>query len=550
MKVCTRTQLLDGFELIKGDLIEKKGWAIRITHVSEERATVWLGKVIDCLSTRLTLLEIVGQPQFIEQLEKLYQIEIDVTRLQQQYGALAANVSDLSHKLDNADNRINAVEQAYRYEGMSEPHLLAVKQQAKTIIQNRYMAKQVIQGLFGRPFQLQGQYINVQMLYQNQVSEKRASGENAEEKDKKAGLKLFQDVRVTSFEDIFGQKMAIEISQLLLPAKQLLKEDQKSNETNPHEPPRLLLIQGRAGIGKTTFVEYVAREWGAGRLWLELNWLFVLRLRDLREVHFLKAFEQGKVYGLSDWVYHTHFAATLSEIDFKTLWQREIEPELMQGKILFVLDGYDETPEQHACQHALQDLLDRRIPTFITSRPYGVSNLPATRRDLEVVGFVDENVEKYVKYYFGEAQAEKAEQILKGLHNNSALWGNAHIPVTLNVMCGVLQPSENLTIALEELSTFSGLYGQMELKLLERAYRKNKEAEWNDTRKNLLAKKQRQFLEKFYAKHREVLSRLAYNALEFQQLVMSPEALSLALEQSGISYPYGQTHLYLTPALL
>ena len=90
-----------------------------------------------------------------------------------------------------------------------------------------------------------------------------------------------------SIEEIIGEKISIEIPALFSPAKGLLEEDQKTHELNPDKPPLFLLIQGRAGIGKSTFVDYVAKEWSKGTLWQErFKWVFVLRLRDLRDIRF------------------------------------------------------------------------------------------------------------------------------------------------------------------------------------------------------------------------------------------------------------------------
>jgi hypothetical protein len=146
-------------------------------------------------------------------------------------------------------------------------------------LKQKYSQYTHVQALFGEPMALDGQYINVQMLYQ--VIEERKE-EKAQSSSNNTAPKEFVDTRVTSFETIFSKKEPLAIQQLFTPAKQLLTEKQRTHEAHPDVPPHFILLQGRAGIGKTTFVNFVTREWAFGRLWSEYYWVLSLRFKDLR----------------------------------------------------------------------------------------------------------------------------------------------------------------------------------------------------------------------------------------------------------------------------
>lgn len=406
--------------------------------------------------------------------------------------------------------------------------------QALEHLRKKYQQHSAVSSLFGHPISLDKQYINVQMLYQvkEEKKEKEASDKNKEE----AAPKDFHDVRMSSFEDIFSKKQAIQISEILLPANQLLKGNQKTSEFNPDKSPKLSLIQGRAGIGKTTFINYGGFAWSLGNLWGEFDWVFALRFRDLREHRFAQAYEQGQVWSLSDWVYQIHFADKFDKAQFHSLWEWVIAPKL-NDKVLFLLDGYDEAPTLHPCQQALTDLLNNATAKMITSRPYGLSDLPQDRRELEVVGFVDENVEKYVQLYFGQAQENKAKQIISALKSNASLWGSAHIPVTLNILCGVLEKEHDVNAMMTELETMAGLYAQMELALFVHAYCKTPKdaAKHKDQLKSLdRMNKKALLVDDVYRESREYLSSLALAGFTHEKLIISPEELNRVLREAHV----------------
>lgn len=181
------------------------------------------------------------------------------------------------------------------------------------LIREKYLAFKEVQGLFGAPMAVEGQYINVQMIYQVKKDKEK---KDDEEKDKKK-----TDKRISSYEDIYGTKRPLAIEKIFEPAKQLLRGNEKTTELNPDAPPKLVVLQGRAGIGKTTTAQYIAREWAKWRLWAEYSWVFLLRFRDLRG-------SDGDQKLMSEWVYDSLFAGVVAKDGFLMLWEDMIQPQV------------------------------------------------------------------------------------------------------------------------------------------------------------------------------------------------------------------------------
>lgn len=112
------------------------------------------------------------------------------------------------------------------------------------------------------------------------------------------------------------------------------------------------------------------------------------------------------------------------------------------GKVLWVLDGYDEfvqnIPEQ------LKDTFNYVLETqhhILTSRPYAITLSSDVK--MEILGFPDDTIPKYVEQFFDQIKHEIPNALLQGqkLLNFSkstpSIWGIAHIPVNLELICSL-----------------------------------------------------------------------------------------------------------------
>ncbi|CAF5014769.1 unnamed protein product, partial [Rotaria magnacalcarata] len=224
-----------------------------------------------------------------------------------------------------------------------------------------------------------------------------------------------------TFEDIYGVKTPINVKDIFNTCKEAGKK---------------VLVFGRAGIGKSTFCRYVSHQWAKSALWLEYNLVVLISLRSLTENRY-PPLSSGKSYSLVDIVAKECFSHDLSEEDKSLLRQ-----QLNKRTVLWLLDGYDEIV-QNVPSH-LQRVFEQLLNTphhIVTSRPY-FNTLSRSVR-VEIVGFTDENISKYVEVYFNQLHDKflnglfEGQKVLKFLRLNPRVWGIAHIPVNLELICSI-----------------------------------------------------------------------------------------------------------------
>ncbi|CAM4965112.1 unnamed protein product, partial [Rotaria socialis] len=131
------------------------------------------------------------------------------------------------------------------------------------------------------------------------------------------------------------------------------------------------------------------------------------------------------------------FSHDLSEEDTSLL--RE---QLNKRTVLWLLDGYDEIV-QNVPSH-LQRVFEQLLNTphhIVTSRPYFNALSRSVR--VEIVGFTDGNTSKYVEVFFNQLRDKfpnalfEGQKVLNLLRLNPRIWGIAHIPVNLELICSI-----------------------------------------------------------------------------------------------------------------
>jgi len=85
-----------------------------------------------------------------------------------------------------------------------------------------------------------------------------------------------------------------------------------------------------------------------------------------------------------------------------------------------------------------------------------------TFEQLENIGFTNKNIEKYVEKF----NSEENKRLMKFLKNNKSIWGIAHVPINLELICSIWDSY----IKCEEQTeyTMTDLYCKIVEKLLER----------------------------------------------------------------------------------
>ncbi|CAF2202436.1 unnamed protein product [Rotaria magnacalcarata] len=279
-----------------------------------------------------------------------------------------------------------------------------------------------------KSFPIEQSYINLAIVdaKDQQEKEKKLKEQDQKmkerEKQKDFNLEKQHGEIIGTYEEIYGHKTSIDVENIFQQCKDQIKK---------------VLVLGRAGIGKSTFCQYVTYRWAKGELWSEYKLVILIRLRRLTDNRYPPR-KEGKEYSLIDLVKKEY-----SPCEDLSAEQTQHFKELCKNRqVLWILDGYDEfaqnIPEQ------LKDVFDHVRETqhhILTSRPYAIKSSYDVK--LEITGFTNDNIVKYVEQFFVQITKEinndssVTKKLLRLLKSNSSIWGVAHIPVNLELICSL-----------------------------------------------------------------------------------------------------------------
>lgn len=312
---------------------------------------------------------------------------------------------------------------------------------------------------------------------------------------------------MNAFEQIYGMETTIDI-------KDIFKRCQYQEKQ--------ILIYGLAGIGKSTFCQYIAYRWAVDSYWPQYELLVLIHLRYLTGNQY-PPLPLGQSYSLIDLVKRQLFPYDLSESDEKFLKER-----FNPSKTLWILDGYDEIV-QNVPSH-LECLLQQLLKTenhILTSRSY--MNTLSYDVQMEITGFTDKNIEEYMKQFFNQMKNEvdnisvKSDELFAFLRSNPSVWCVAHIPLNLELICSVWIDKDRSEI---EKLTVTKLYDMM----VEWICRRHLKAQ-NISTLNLRKKELYQCCQKELT----FLETLAFNAMAINTIIIQPTLLEKTLDETNIS---------------
>ncbi|KAI8601384.1 hypothetical protein EDD21DRAFT_353715 [Dissophora ornata] len=300
--------------------------------------------------------------------------------------------------------------------------------------------------------------------------------------------------------------------------------------------PKTILVQGRAGIGKTTLCKKLVHVhqtglWGNlfdAVLWLPLRQLKAFKSRTLEGLLREKFFTQGLGKGDS--------------------LARTLETCAQEGRVLFILDGLDEIVTDTECDEgiALRSFLTTLLTqqhVVITSRPSGLdrSLLPSIDLELETVGFSQQNVNEFLAKVL---KPEEVRTVQDFIQQTPLIQGLLNIPVLLDVICFSWDslPRDDPTI------TMTGLYQLMVRKLCcKDALRLKKTAGGKDLKEREINKLAPKHIDELMAIELQHLGYLAFKGMKNNhQIEFDETALLSAFEDLR---EYGATDLF-PPQLL
>ena len=155
---------------------------------------------------------------------------------------------------------------------------------------------------------------------------------------------------------------------------------------------RLVVVEGAPGIGKSTFVWELCRQWPTLESLKRFSLVVLLRLREERV--------QTATH-ITDLLYH-------SNSELRRHVGEEVERSEGEG-VLFVFDGFDEFPTELREISLVTDIISGsaylpRATVLVTSRPSALVQLhslfqTSIRKHIEIVGFTVKEMHSMRKVY-------------------------------------------------------------------------------------------------------------------------------------------------------
>jgi hypothetical protein len=297
----------------------------------------------------------------------------------------------------------------------------------------------MVQRISGEPLAMQQCYINLALI-EREGSGRRDSGDDI------SPSSLFSRLKVETVKQ--GDQVAL--ARLF---------DSRASNDGREISPRRILIQGRAGVGKTTLCKKIVHDFLYQGMWQEhFNMLLWIPLRSLKRISSANA--------TLDELFHCLFFPNVSKGGgLGNRLQEMVSDPVYRPRTLLILDGLDEVSQEWNTETTTYDLLQRLLnypQVIITSRPYGM-NLTNGSLDLELeaVGFNTKQVEAYIRK-LASHDSDKAASILAFVHKYEVIEGLVRIPVQLDAVC---YSWDRGFIGGEEPRTMTSLYETLALKL-------------------------------------------------------------------------------------
>ena len=199
------------------------------------------------------------------------------------------------------------------------------------------------------------------------------------------------------------------------------------------EKPRVVLIEGPSGVGKTTYCQKLAYDWSVGDTTTEFSFpkvdmLLRLTCRDMKTAKIEDA--------IDDQLLPLEVEKTDKEKFFHYIRSN-------QSRILFMLDGLDELPK---------NLFEEFLP-FIKRKVFPSSYLILTARHeagmkvrrhcdalFEISGYTKEDADSYItKYFSSHDKPSLAEELIDTIDKDSKLRKLTANPLNTALLCLVFE---------------------------------------------------------------------------------------------------------------
>jgi HEAT repeat protein len=229
-------------------------------------------------------------------------------------------------------------------------------------------------------------------------------------------------------------KLQVDEDTDIIPLPSLFEPRTGSSQT-PSVPKRIL-IEGRAGIGKTTLCKKIVYDHLHHQMWSHLfDWLLWVPLRKLR-----RRSETTVAYNLENMFYDEYFSQQPDGKDLaRALWQTINDPSL-SNRVLFLLDGLDEISREWDTDTPMHDFVSHLLKqpqAIITTRRRRSDQIDLGTVDLELetIGFLPDQGNNYINHPEIVPDGGTAKEIVSLLEKHTLMQSLMRIPIQLDALC-------------------------------------------------------------------------------------------------------------------
>ena len=283
--------------------------------------------------------------------------------------------------------------------------------------------------------------------------------------------------------------------------------------------PRLILIEGAPGVGKTTFSGEFCHEWSQGKLLSDHKLLVLLPLRDNRV---------KLARNVSDLFQHPHLQQAIAE---------QVESSGGEGVALW-LEAWDELQENKRQKSSVfLDLVHGRVlpkaTVIITSRPWATQNLKATSsgtdQHIEIVSTPAIQFSRILSQ--DKVRLDVRAKLRDYVDKNPSVKAAMHTPVTADIVAEVFQWSQDTESPPPRTTT--QLYTRLTCKLLSEKAEGQKPGRMGSL-EEVAAERKGGFLK---------MCRLAWEGIIRQQLTFSSDVVAaLGGDTLGLAHKVRELH--------
>ena len=202
------------------------------------------------------------------------------------------------------------------------------------------------------------------------------------------------------------------------------------------ESPRIVLVEGAPGSGKTVLCQKLATDWSKGQTGESFpNFRIVLNLK-CRDIFHTSGELDAKALKASivDQLLPPDAPEELKEALFEYITTEHCEA-------LLILDGLDE------CKGTVKfDDLKRQLRAWYCKFLFTSRNEPKLRRSFDslyqIVGFKEEDAKSFINKFFGEDRKEMAASLIDRIQNDAHLRDLLSNPLTTSLLCFVYNETD------------------------------------------------------------------------------------------------------------